>query len=182
MVRDILTLGNLLLRKKCSEVNGFSDVKLKEEIIDLEDTLDDFRKKNGFGRGIAASQVGILKRFIALNLGNGTFVMINPRIISRSEELFTLWDDCMSFPDLLVKIQRSKLINLEYQDEEGNIKNWNNIEQAESELLQHEIDHLDGILAIDKVLEGNDIIYKTEFIKNREFYETKVDYLIKSTI
>lgn len=182
MVRDILTLGNLLLRKKCAEVNFFSDIKLKDEIIDLEDTLDDFRKKNGFGRGIAANQIGIQKRFIALNLGKGTFVMINPRIILQSEEIFTLWDDCMSFPELLVKIKRSKSIDVEYQDKEGNIKNWNKIDQAESELLQHEIDHLDGILAIDKVLEGNDIIYKSVFNKNREFYETKVDYLIKSTI
>jgi len=182
MVRDILILGNLLLRKKCSEVNYFSDVKLKDEIIDLEDTLDDFRKKNGFGRGIAAIQIGIMKRFIAVNLGERTFIMINPKITSNSMETFTLWDDCMSFPDLLVKVKRNKTINVEYFDEHGNIKKWENLGQAESELLQHEIDHLNGTIAIDRVLRKKDIIYKSEFNKMREFFESKVDYIIRSTI
>ena len=59
---------------------------MKKEITDLKDTLEDFRKNNGFGRGIAAIEIGIMKRIIALNLGDKTFVVINPKIIEQSNE------------------------------------------------------------------------------------------------
>jgi peptide deformylase len=56
----------------------------------------------------------------------------------------------MSFPWLMVKVQRHKSISITYQDESGQVKEWNHIDQATSELLQHEIDHLDGVLAVDR--------------------------------
>ena len=101
MQREVLLLGNPLLREKCSVVTDFKSKELKKEIIDLKDTLEDFRKNNGFGRGIAAIQIGIMKRIIALNLGDESFVVINPKITEQSKETLTLWDDCMSFPNLL---------------------------------------------------------------------------------
>lgn len=178
MNREVLLIGNITLREQSKPVTGFSDDILRQEITDLKDTLDTFRKVNGFGRAIAAVQIGILKRLIALNLGKETFVIINPKITSTSDEKFTLWDDCMSFPDLFVRVERYKTISIEYQDEEGNKKIWEHIGQAESELLQHEIDHLDGILAVDRIIEKEDIIYKSEFNKQRSYYENKVDYKI----
>ena len=182
MNRKVLLLGNPLLREKCSVVNDFNSEELKKEITDLKDTLEDFRKNNGFGRGIAAIQIGIMKRIIALNLGDKTFVVINPKIIEQSNETLTLWDDCMSFPNLLVRVNRNSRINLEYQDENGNLKEWRNLSNAESELLQHEIDHLDGILAVDRVIHPQDIIYRSEYEKNIKYYEDKVSYKIESTI
>ena len=182
MSKDILILGNPLLREKCEIVYDFSDQKIIGEIAELKQALEKFRKTAGFGRGIAAIQIGVLKRMIALNLGNGTFVVINPIITRKSNETFTLWDDCMSFPDLLVRVSRNKTISISYQDEEGKVKSWENIGQAESELLQHEIDHLDGIMAIDRVVDVKDIIYKSEFEKSKGFYESKVEYVIKPTI
>lgn len=182
MKREVLLLGNQLLREKCSVVTDFNSAELKEEIKDLKDTLEDFRKRNGFGRGIAAIQIGIMKKIIALNLGKETFVVINPKIIKRSNETLTLWDDCMSFPNLLVRVTRNSNINLEYQDENGDLKEWQKLSNAESELLQHEIDHLDGILAVDKAITLQDIIYRSEYEKNKDYYESKVSYKIIPTI
>ena len=124
MQKQILLLGNPNLRDKSEEVIDFDDEQLKNEIINLKDTLDEFRKRNSFGRGIAAIQIGIAKRIIALNLGKDTFVTINPKIVSKSKEKFTLWDDCMSFPDLFVRVERFKTISIEYQDELGRRKLW----------------------------------------------------------
>ena len=182
MIRPILLLGNPNLRVSCSPITDFSDPELKEEISDLKEALDNFRTQNGFGRGIAAIQTGIMKRMIALNLGNETFVIINPISTKMSSETITLWDDCMSFPDLVVRVIRNSKISIQYQNEQGEIVNWNDLSEAESELLQHEMDHLDGILAIDLAITNKDILYKEEYEKNKKYYESMVDYRIVSTI
>lgn len=182
MNTPVLLLGDPLLRQKSVTINDLSNPKLKKEIKELKEALNQFRKENGFGRGIAAIQIGISKRLIALNLGKETFVIVNPEITYRSKETFTMWDDCMSFPDLVVKVRRHITISLKYQNEEGTIKEWSNIGQAESELLQHEIDHLDGIMAIDRAIDTKGIIYKTEYHKNKKMYESQCDYTIVPTI
>lgn len=182
MGKPVLILGNPLLRSISNEVMEFESIEIKKDMEDLSASLEEFRGKNGFGRGIAAIQIGIKKRMIALNLGKGPFVIFNPKITQRSEEKFLLWDDCMSFPDLLARVSRNESISIEYQDENGMNNRWENIDQALSELLQHEIDHLDGILATDRVNEPKDIIYKSEYVKNKRYYDSIVDYLIQPTI
>lgn len=162
---EILLLGNPKLRVKSEYITDFNCVETKESCKILKESLEEFREKHKFGRGIAAIQIGIPKRIIALNLGNGTFVIMNPTIIKRSTEKFMLWDDCMSFPDLAVKVERNCSIDLEFYDEAGVKKVWENLSQDVSELLQHEIDHLDGILAIDRVESTKDILYKSELNK-----------------
>lgn len=170
MVRKVLVLGDPALRTRCIDVTRFEDAGLAQEIEDIKETLEDFRIRNGFGRGIAAIQMGIPKRIIGLNLGHGPFVLINPHITFRTVEEREMWDDCMSFPDLVVKVRRSVGINLTYQDEAGNRIEWNDLSFAESELLQHEMDHLDGILALDRAVDRASIIYKSEYTKNITYY------------
>jgi peptide deformylase len=182
MNRDVLILGNPILRQVSTTITQFDDSELKEEIKDLKEALETFRKKHGFGRGIAAIQIGIPKRMIALNLGKGTYIILNPEITQYSTDTFTLWDDCMSFPDLVVRVRRNRSISIEYQDEHGENRVWDTLGIAESELLQHEIDHLDGILATDRAIEKTDIIYKNEYNKEKEYYNSKVDYHIIPTI
>ena len=137
MFRPVLILGDPLLRRKSAPIGDFSDPVLKDEMRDLKEALERFRREHGFGRGIAAPQIGIPRRMIALNLGQGTFVIANPEIVRRSDEMFTMWDDCMSFPDLLVRVRRHVSVDLRYMDEDGSAKEWTGIGQAESELLQH---------------------------------------------
>ena len=176
MAHEVLLLGNPILRERSIEVTDFEDWETRRDVEALHEALADFRRTQGFGRGIAAIQIGIARRLIALDLGKGSFLVANPRITWRSVETFTLWDDCMSFPDLVARVRRHRSISLEYQDGTGRRHAWENLAQAESELLQHEIDHLDGILATDRALDAGSIIYKSEYEKRRGHFRSQVDY------
>ena len=160
-VRRILLLGNPILRKRCSPVRDFSSKETRTTIADLRDTLDDFREGRGFGRGIAAPQIGSTLRVIFIRLG-GLAALINPKILKRSTQMIELWDDCFSFPDILVKVRRHRRIEISYVDEAGERKTLK-AGDALSELLQHEIDHINGVLAIDRAVTKRDIILRSEF-------------------
>jgi len=180
---EVLLLGDPRLRVRSSEVETCDATELGA----LASTLDEFRRKYGFGRAISAPQIGIAKRFIAVNLGKGTFFVVNPVITWRSDETFTMWDDCMSFPDLLVRVERAKSLSLDYVDERGKRKEWRELDQAAAELLQHEIDHLDGVLAVDRATVDNgpeveSLVMRREYERNRESFDAKVDYTIVPTI
>ena len=165
-VRDILLLGNPVLRVECQKVKDFSDPTFKQTIVDLRDTLADFRKRRGFGRGIAAPQIGVTRRIIFVNI-DAPIVLVNPEIIKRSKEKMLLWDDCFSFPDLIVKVRRHTHVSVSYQDEKG-IKRLLKVNGGLSELLQHEIDHIDGILAIDRAIDERHIVMRSEWEKMKQ--------------
>jgi peptide deformylase len=175
---DVLLLGDPRLRVRSREVEAFDDRKFGE----LANTLDAFRRRYGFGRAISAPQIGIAERFIAVNLGKGTFFIVNPVITWRSTETFTMWDDCMSFPDLLVRVERARSLSLEYVDEAGKRKEWHELDTAAAELLQHEIDHLDGVLAVDRAMDKESLIMRAAYDANRELFDAQVDYTIVPTI
>jgi len=152
-IKKILIAGNELLHKKSDEVL-FDEMNYIEGIMkDLRDTLIDFRRKDGSGRGIAAPQIGILKRVIYLNVPE-PFLIINPLLEFIDDEKIIVWDDCFSFPGIKVRVKRYKRCLLRYKDEF-----WNDrllkIENEMSELIQHEYDHLDGILALSRAIDGN---------------------------
>ncbi|MEW6061804.1 MAG: peptide deformylase [Bacteroidota bacterium] len=158
-VKRIRLLGDPLLRTHCTRVR-FPLGKAEQRLItDLRDTLHDFRTRRGFGRGIAAPQIGVTKRIIYIH---SIGALINPRIVVRSRATFTLWDDCFSFPDLLVKVRRHKKIEVEFYDEE-NVRRTLVAKDDLAELLQHEIDHLNGVLAIDRALNLASIILRDEY-------------------
>lgn len=160
-VRKILLLGNPILRTCCSTVKEFASKETRKTIVDLRDTLVDFRKRRGFGRGIAAPQIGSTLSIIFIRLG-GLNALINPKIIKRSTRMIELWDDCFSFPDILVKVRRHRSIEISYADEEGEQKTLK-AGDALSELLQHEIDHINGVLAIDRAISKKEIVLRSEF-------------------
>jgi len=162
-IKEIVLLGNPLLREKCSTVKNIGSEETRRTIEDLRETLRDFRLKNGFGRGIAAPQIGSNSRIIVLDFEiEGP--LINPVITSRSRKKFRLWDDCFSFPDILVEVERHYSIVVSYQNEKGRPKNVK-AQGALSELLQHEIDHINGILAIDRAIDSRHIILRSEYEK-----------------
>ncbi len=161
--REILLLGNPVLHEQCSKVTDFTSDEIRSVIADLRDTLLDFRARKGFGRGIAAPQIGSTRRVIFIDFEiQGP--LINPVITNRSRKKFRLWDDCFSFPDILVEVERNYSITVAYQDDAGKRKTVK-AEGSLSELLQHEIDHLDGILAIDRAIDSRHIVLRSEHEK-----------------
>ncbi len=182
MSDHVLPLGDPRLRLVCTTVKDITDPEFQSENERLKAVLDAFRAKHGFGRGIAAPQIGIPKRFVSINFGQGTHTLLNPVITWRSAETFTLWDDCMCFPELLVRVRRNRSISVTFTDEQGQPKKWENLGQAESELLQHELDHLDGVLAIDLALDSRSIIYRSAFNSDPTYFQSQVDYVIQPTI
>lgn len=162
-IHEILQLGHPKLRVKCAPVKLFASKELRRLIRDLGDTLYDFKAKNGFGRGIAAPQIGVTQRVIFIH-ADKPMVLANPAIVERSRKLITLWDDCFSLPNLLVKVKRNAWIVVRYRDESG-ARQRLKARGAVSELLQHEIDHLNGILAIDRAIDSRHIVFRSEYQK-----------------
>ena len=196
-VPPVLLLGDPRLRKISQRVvsSALKDIKVKEDALILRKALQRFRDNYGFGRAISAPQINIHSRMIAMNLygsyknlpgmpnGNESFIMLNPEIVEKSDnDIFTLWDDCMSFPDLLVKVNRYKNIAIKWMDLDSNIYEWdfNKIKIDLSELLQHEMDHLDGILSPDRAIDKESIVFRSVYDDNMEYFNKQVDYNIYS--
>ncbi|MDI9878016.1 peptide deformylase [Flectobacillus longus] len=149
---DLLVLGDPRLYEICQEVTKDELVLVKEWAADLHQVMQEIREKYNFGRAIAAPQLGIMKRVIYMNIDKPV-VFINPVLENLSEELFELWDDCMSFPRLLVKVKRHKSLTIRYLDENWQEQVWD-MQDDLSELLQHEYDHLDGILCTMRAIDN----------------------------
>lgn len=155
---DILKLGDPRLYETCEPVHKEELPLVQDWVKDLHEAMEDIRARYGFGRGIAAPQLGIMKRLFYLNLDK-PYIIINPEIVNPSKEFFELWDDCMSFPNLLVKVKRHQSLTLEYWDENWQKQSWN-VEGPISELIQHEYDHLDGILCTMRAVDDKAFRWK----------------------
>jgi peptide deformylase len=166
-VRTVRQLGDPVLREKCSPVQDVSATEIRALVEDLQDTLAYWRKTTGYGRGIAAPQVGISQRVIFLRLpGEDPWPLLNPKIIERSAERIVVWDACLSFLSIFMQVERNREITVQYQDLQGKTHEVQAGELRDlSELLQHEIDHLDGILCIDRVTDLKTVCTKEEFEK-----------------
>jgi len=158
MKRDILKLGNEKLYELSDEIKKEELSFIKGVVEDLHDTLIDFKKVYGVGRAIAAPQIGVKKRLIYMYIDK-PMVFINPVLEFKDDELMEVLDDCMSFPNLLVKVMRYKRCTIKYKDME-----WEDfemeLEDDLSELLQHEYDHLDGILATMRAIDNRSFFLK----------------------
>lgn len=162
MVREILLLGNKQLYEVSEGVKREEIPHLKRVIEDLHDTLMDYRRRYGAGRAIAAPQIGVRKRLIYMNIDKPV-VLINPVLTYPETEMMEVLDDCMSFPGLYVSVKRYKKCIITYHDME-----WREcvmeLEGDLSELLQHEYDHLDGILATMRAVDNQSFVMKNPVI------------------
>jgi len=152
-IREILLLGDENLYKICTEVSK-NEINMAREIVeDLHDTVVNFREKYRFGRAIAAPQINEQHRIIYIKSDDTSIAFINPRLEFINDEKFEMWDDCMSYPELEVKLYRYKTCKVYYKN-----LNWADcsIEFTGdlAELIQHEYDHLDGILAIQRAIDN----------------------------
>ena len=152
-VKEILLLGNPRLYEVSTVVKEDEWKDLPAVVADLHDTLLAFRKKYGAGRAIAACQIGFAKRLIYMFIDRPV-VFVNPLLQNKSQEMMEVWDDCMCFPDLLVKVMRHKRCTIRFRDLSFK-EHTMTLEDDLSELLQHEYDHLDGILAVSRAIDGH---------------------------
>lgn len=166
-VRTVRQLGDPVLRERCNEVQNATAPEIRALVDDLQDTLAYWREATGYGRGIAAPQIGVLQRVIFLRLpGEDPWPLVNPKIIERSAERIVVWDACLSFLSIFMQVERNRDITVQYQDLQGKTHEVQAGELRDlSELLQHEIDHLDGILCLDRVTDLKTVCTKEEFEK-----------------
>ncbi len=156
MVKEILLLGNAQLYELSEEVQKGED--LTDLIQNLRDTLLDYRNKYHAGRAIAAPQIGVKKRVIYFYTDK-EIVFVNPMLTFPDNEKMEVLDDCMSFPNLLVKVMRYKRCTITYMTPTWEQKKIE-LEGDLSELLQHEYDHLDGILATMRAIDNKSFYIK----------------------
>lgn len=157
-IEDILLLGNPLLYEKSEPVLRTELGLVSNWVADLHDVMEEVRAKYHFGRGIAAPQLGIMKRLIYINSVRPV-VIINPELHDLSDEMIELWDDCMCFPNLLVRVRRHRSLTLRYLDEGWNQCEWHVTDDL-AELVQHEYDHLDGILCTMRAIDAKSFKWK----------------------
>jgi len=179
-VRTILQLGDPGLREVAARVVDSAAPEIRVLVADLADTLAHWRATTGYGRGIAAPQIGVGKRVIFLQLpGAEAWPLVNPEITWRSAEKIVVWDACLSFLSIFMQVERHREIVVRYQDLQGEWKELRAGEQRDlSELLQHEIDHLDGILAVDRITDMRTMCTREEFEKR---YRAASPYAVAAT-
>lgn len=158
MERTILLLGDPALYEVSEPVTEEELPQLRGVVEDLHDTLMAFRRKYHAGRAIAAPQIGVRKWLLYMCIDHPV-VFLNPMLEPLGTETMEVMDDCMSFPGLLVKVQRARRCRIRYRD-----MDWNQqemvLEGDLSELLQHEYDHLDGILATMRAMDSRSYFLK----------------------
>ena len=147
-IHRIRLLGDPILRAKCEPITKPKSTAVRVILDDMRETLRDWQSRFGSGRAIAAPQIGAPVRMIYCEMDQ-PWALINPEIVDIGNEDFEVWDDCFSFPNLLVRVSRSYRVRVRYQDIKGE---WHEVdlEGDRAELIQHEIDHLDGVLAVDR--------------------------------
>ena len=141
-IRNIRYDTDEVLRKRSREIETI-DNKIRELAIDMLDTMYKFD-----GVGLAAPQVGILKRIITIDIGEGPKVLINP-VIKKAQGKQTGEEGCLSFPNVFGNVDRPETVVVEAFDIDGN-KIRIKAKGLEAVVLSHEIDHLEGILFVDK--------------------------------
>ena len=147
-VRNIRKEGDPILRKTSKVVPEITD-RIKVLLDDMADTMYE-----ADGVGLAAPQVGILKRIIVVDPHDdttGLVKLVNPEIIESDGEQIGI-EGCLSIPNFNATVKRPEHLKVKYLDEEGNEKVWD-AHGFPAEILSHEIDHLDGILFRDKAIE-----------------------------
>ena len=153
MLRPVLLVPDARLKEQCAPVEHFNE-SLRELVRDLEDT----RRSNVACVGIAAPQIGALLRVAIVDTSehrkfgpnsSGYHVFINPEIIERSGERLGR-EGCLSLPDFTANVKRALHIKVRFQNPQGV---WHELETTDFEavVVQHELDHLDGILFLDRV-------------------------------
>ncbi|MCL4417480.1 MAG: peptide deformylase [Actinobacteria bacterium] len=170
----------LRLPSKDVPLNKINTEEFKSKVRYLKDCLLKYRSITGYGRGITAVQIGIPERFSVIYTPEKLIIIINPKITKKSSKILLYPEICMSANPIIVPTIRPAWIEFSYYDEEGKLQYWNirdNTYKGKimNRVFQHEIDHMDGIINIDKVKDPKELILESDpkFYENAKFQEVK---------
>ncbi|WP_375341116.1 peptide deformylase [Okeania sp. SIO1I7] len=168
-VLQVAQLGNKILRYQAQPINNIWDKNLQELIDNLIVTIIETN-----GVGIAAPQVSISDRlFIVASRPNLRYpnapkmeptAMINPKLISYSEDRIKGWEGCLSVPGIRGLVPRYRVINVEYTNREGKLERQE-LTDFVARIFQHEYDHLEGLVFLDRVESSTDLMTEDEYQK-----------------
>jgi peptide deformylase len=144
VIREIIRYPNPVLRKKCRAIKKVDD-NIRRLIDDLIETMH-----SASGVGLAAPQVGENLRVIAVDIGEGAFAVVNPKLKKKNKVLQTFEEGCLCLPGIVGPVERPSQVTVEGLDRQGQ-KLIIEAEGFLATVLQHEIDHLDGIVFLDRV-------------------------------
>lgn len=169
--QEITNMGNPILREKCEEVTDILWTETQQIIDDLIDSLNNSATP---GVGIAAPQIWINKRIFIIHSRptpnypdlkeRGPEAIINPSIENHGEEIIEDWEGCLSIPGIRAKVPRWKDIDVHYTDRHG-VSQRMRLTDFTAKIFQHEYDHLDWILFIDRVTDKDSFMTYDEFVK-----------------
>ena len=168
-IRNIRTLGDEILRKEAKEITEMTP-RIQELIDDMFETMYEAN-----GVGLAAPQVGISKRMFVCDQGDGVVrKVINPIITPMTDKLMDFEEGCLSVPGIYKKVQRPEKIKIDYLNEKGE-KVSEEVEGFLAIIMQHEFDHLDAVLFVDKIspMAKRMINKKLQMLKKETLKENK---------
>lgn len=148
-VRPTLELGNPLLRQPALPVADPANEETQALIADLRDTLQDWRSRHGWGRALSAPTIGVPLRVVLIEWDSHRYILINPRFERWGTTEREAWESCITFPSLWGSVTRPTSVVVVALDEGGIQRRW----EADGDLariMQHEIDHLDGFVWLDR--------------------------------
>src|SRR5258708_296940 len=152
-VRRIRLLGDPILRQRCQRVEKPSSAAVRLVADDLRDTLKEAKQKYAMGRALSAPQIGAPVRVVVVDIDGAKqrLVMVNPEITDVGPKDFLVWDDCFSFPDLLVRVTRAMQVTVAFEDLKGRPHTLES-EAPMPQLMQPNLHPLPGILPLDPPL------------------------------
>ena len=144
-ILQIREVGDPVLRTKAKEVNEVTD-KTRDLLDNMKETMRDAN-----GVGLAAPQIGISKEIVIIDIGNGLLELINPEIVDKSDKTYVDQEGCLSIPDQTGEVERAYQVEVKALDRNGKEMNFE-AEGLLARAIQHELDHLDGVLFTDKTI------------------------------
>lgn len=148
-VRSTLELGNPHLRQPAQPVPDPRSPETRALIADLWDTLHEFRERHGWGRALSAPVIGVPQRVSVINFDERQIVLINPRFETWSRAQTSAFESCMAFSSIWGAVVRPERIVVAALDDQGREQRYE-VDGDLARIVQHEIDHLDGLVWLDR--------------------------------
>jgi peptide deformylase len=161
-VRPIVQLGNPVLRQMAEPLDPLPGAEASALVADLWDTLRDFRARQGYGRALSAPLIGVPRRVMIVAIeAQPELTLINPVFVRWSREEVIAYESCLTFP-LWGKVSRPERITLSALDVQG-VEQTFEAEGLLARVLQHELDHLDGLVFLDREPDLHSLCTRDEF-------------------